>query len=272
MKNTIGRRTAATWLAAGAALPLLPAHAQAPAPVGVLLLHGKNPGGPASPGYTGLMSAFGREGWPALLPDMPWSRNRYLAGHWDQAMAEVDTHVQALRTKGAQKIVIAGHSMGCPAAMGYAARGGDVQALVLLAPGHAPRHYQGMRNTSVKDSVAQAKRLVADGKGDVQERFRDINQGRDINVVTSAKNYLSFFDPDSEAEMGVSAPRVPATLPVLLAVGDKDPLFTTIRAYAYDRLPANPRSRYLEVGGGHLETPNEALQPVVQWIKEATAA
>ena len=124
------------------ALPLVTTRwAAASERIGVLFLHGKNPGGPQSPQYAPVVAAMEKQGWLVALPDMPWSRNRYLQGHWDGAMAEIAQHVKSLQDKGATRIVLMGHSMGVPAAMSHAARGGTAHALVLLAPGHVPRGY-----------------------------------------------------------------------------------------------------------------------------------
>ncbi len=236
--------------------------------IGVLMLHGKNPGSNQDPNSGMLKPVFEREGWLVLFPDMPWSRGRYIDGNWDKAMAEVAAHVKTLREQGASKIVIVGHSMGTPAALSHAARGGDVQALVLLAPGHIPvGYYTSPRLKAVRDSVDEARALVAAGKGDSRERFSDINQGRQQTVVTTARDYLSYFDPASDAEMSLTAARLPPALPVLTAVGEKDPMFKHIRAYYLDKLPANPKNKYLEVSGGHLETPRVASDDIIAWIK-----
>ena len=238
--------------------------------IGVLMLHGKSPGSNQDRNFAVLKPVFERQDWLVQFPDMPWSRDRYIDGNWDKAMAEVATHVKALRDKGASKIVIVGHSMGVPAAMSYAVRGGDVQALVLLAPGHIPKgYYLYPPLKAVHDSVDEARALVAAGKGGSRERFIDINQGKSQAVVTTAADYLSYFDPASDAEMSLSAPRLPPALPVLTAIGEKDPLFKIIRGYYVDKLPANPKSKYLEVSGGHLETPREASDDIVAWIKVA---
>ncbi len=240
--------------------------------IGVLMLHGKNPGGPSDPNFSTLKGRFESLGWQVALPDMPWSRNRYLDGHWDQAMQEVATHVKQLQDKGAQKIVLAGHSMGCPAALSHAARGGTAHALVLLAPGHIPYGYYNYPTLkTVRESIDDARAKVAAGQGDEKHRFNDINQGRQQPVVTSAKNFLSYFDPASDADMGVTAPRIPADLPVFTAIGEKDPLFRNVRGYYVDKLPANPKSRYLEVPGGHLDTPREAGDQLVAWLREVLA-
>ena len=202
------------------------------------------------------------------LPDMPWSRDRYIDGHWDKAMSEVAMHVKALRSQGASKVVVLGHSMGALAAMSFAARGGDVQALVPLAPGHVPKtYYNPERVRVVRESIDEARALVAAGKGDSRERFYDINQGKQQIVVATAKDYLSYFDPESDAEMGMTAPRILPGIPVLTVVGDDDYMFTRARAYFVDKLPAHPKSQYLEVKANHLSTPAVASEAVVAWIK-----
>ena len=244
--------------------------AQAQERIGVLLLHGKNPGSNLDPNSGVLKGIFEQQGWLVTFPDMPWSRARYLDGGLDKALAEMGGHIKALRDQGATKIVIAGHSMGVPAAMAYAARGGDVDALVLLAPGHIPLGYYTYPVLKiVRESIDEARALVADGKGNASERFSDINQGRRQVVVTTAADYLSWFDPTSDAEMSVTAPRIPASVAVMTVVGEKDPLFNRAKTYFVDKLPANPKNSFLEVTGGHLDTPRVSSDAVVAWIKTA---
>ncbi len=254
------------------ALPaaLTPLTGSAQQRIGVLMLHGKSPGSNQDPNLTPLKDAFEREAWLVSLPDMPWSRGRYLEGNWNKAMAEMAEHVKALRDRGATTIIIVGHSMGVPAALSHAASGCDAQALVLLAPGHAPKAYYSVPALkAVRESVDEARALVAAGKGDSRERFHDINQGRQQVVIITAKDYLSYFDPGSDAEMSVTAPRVPVGTPVLTVVGDEDWMFTRARAYFADQLPVNPKSQYLEVKANHLSTPRVAGNDIVRWIKAA---
>ncbi len=251
----------------------LTTHASTDARIGVLMLHGKNPGSNQDPNFGQLKARLEREGWLVVFPDMPWSRRRYLEGHWDQAMAEIAGHVKTLQDQGATRIVLMGHSMGCPAAMSHAARGGVAHGLVLLAPGHVPRGYYTVpRLKPVRESIDEARALVAAGKGDETQSFNDINQGRQQPVIATPKNFLSYFDPDSDADMGVTAPRIPAGVPVLTAIGEGDPLFKGVRSYFVDKLPANPNSQLLEVRGGHLDTPREASEQIVAWIRKSVTA
>jgi pimeloyl-ACP methyl ester carboxylesterase len=266
------RRLFSALAAFALAAALIPLPAAAQQRIGVLMLHGKNPGSNRDPNFSPLKDTFERQGWLATVPDMPWSRNRYLDGHFDKAMAEIAGHVKSLRDQGATKIVIIGHSMGVPTSMAHAARGGDVDALIGLAPGHAPvGYYTQPWGKPVHDSINEARALVAAGKGDSRERFSDINQGKQQTVITTAKDFLSWFDPTSDAEMSVTAPRIPAKVPVMTVIGEKDPLFSRIRAYYVDKLPANPKSKYLEVSGGHLDTPRVASDEIISWIKAALA-
>lgn len=254
------------------ATAMAPVTAAAQERVGVLMLHGKNPGSNTDP-YFGLMKGnFERQGWLVAFPDMPWSRGRYLDGNLDKAVSEIAGHVKGLRDQGATKIVIAGHSMGVPTAMAYAARAGDVDALVQLAPGHIPAgYYKYPSLKAVRDSIDEARALVAAGKGDSSERFNDINQGRLVPVTTTARHFLSYFDPTSDAEMSITAPRIPEKIPVMTVIGEKDPLFSQVKAYYVGKLPANPKSKYLEVSGGHLDTPRVAVDAVIAWINATFA-
>jgi pimeloyl-ACP methyl ester carboxylesterase len=240
--------------------------------IGVLMLHGKSPGHPQDPNFSPLKTRFEQECWKVQLPDMPWSRSRYLEGNWDGAMGEIAAHVKTLRGQGATRVVLVGHSMGVPAALSHAARGGDAQALVLLAPGHVPQvYYTAPSLQVVRESIDKARALVTAGNGDTPERFNDINQRRHQPVVTTARNFLSYFDPASDAEMSITAGKIPASTPVMTVVGENDPLFSRLRSYMADKLPANPKTQYLEVAGGHLDTPRNAAEDIVKWIKAAVA-
>jgi hypothetical protein len=71
--------------------------------VGILMLHGKSPGNPNDPNFAPLKGRFESLGWVVRLPDMPWSRSRYLEGHFDQAMAEIADHVRCARRRQAHR-------------------------------------------------------------------------------------------------------------------------------------------------------------------------
>lgn len=244
--------------------------------IGVVLMHGKQGGGVRDNSLDALHKKLQGAGMLVLKPEMPWSFSRYIDGHWDQAMAEIHRHVQTLRERGATRIALVGHSLGSPAALSYAVRHpGDVQALGLLAPGHVPYYYSlcipyaPVQMCGVKDGVERARKEVEAGRGRDKQAQTDINQGRRGVVWMSSSDYLSYFDPASDAEMAVSAPRVRPDLPVLWLIGDRDYLIKEGRSYVFDKLPPNPKSSYLEVAGDHVSTPAAGADQIVQWLLQA---
>lgn len=241
--------------------------------VGVVLMHGKNPGGPDDPSLSSITGKMNDAGFKVLVPNMPWSKQRYIDVPWEKAMDEIDQQIGILRSKGATKIVLAGHSMGCPAAMSFAANRAGVDAIVLLAPGHSPElYYQGLpqapfRNWVVKESVDKAREMVANHRGDEPNvAFSDVNQGRRVSVWTTPRTFLSYFEPNSDAEMSVTATKIPPHVPVLWVIGDGDSLIKLGRDYVFNKLPVNSMSKYLEVSANHLSTPTKAADQVVDWI------
>lgn len=260
-------------------LCLLPMLCPATEKVGVVLMHGKSPGGPDDPSLSSLVGKMNSAGMVVLVPNMPWSRQRYIDVPWETAMVEIDNHVKQLRAEGATRIVLAGHSMGCPAAMSYAANRKGVDAIVLLAPGHSPLlYYQGLpqapfRSWVVKESIDKAREMVASQRGDeANVSFGDINQGRRAQVWTTPRTFLSYFEPNSDAEMSVTAPRVPPEVPVLWVIGDGDSLIKLGRDYVFNKLPPNPHSKYLEISANHLSTPAKAADQVIEWLRTTLSA
>lgn len=253
---------------------LAPGLCHAEQKIGVVLMHGKQGGGTGDRSLDVLNRKLLDAGMLVTKPEMPWSYNRYIDGNWDQAMAEIRAHVQNLKAQGATKIALAGHSLGSPAALSYAARfGGEVHALALMAPGHVPFHYSlcipysPIRMCGVKDEVERARKDVESGSGAKKRPHTDINQGRRNAVWMTPKDYLSYFDPESDAEMAVTAPRVPKDLPVLWLIGDRDYLVKEGRAYVFDKLPPNAKSVYLEVSGDHVSTPAVGSDQIVKWLQ-----
>ena len=234
--------------------------------VGVVLLHGKG-GGPG--GLLGsLATALESSGAAVAMPAMPWQGSRgqpngYLE-FYDQAMGRIDRAVQQLRSRGARRIVVGGQSFGANAALGYAARrGGNLAAVVVLAPGHVPE-LPGFRQ-AVADGVSKAKQLVASGQGNTPTLLPDTNQGSTYQVSAKPAAYLSYFDPNGPAVMPRNAARMPA-VPLLWVVGTGDAMYQRGEGYAYARAPRHPKSRYLVVSAGHADIPNAARDQVVAWL------
>ncbi len=232
---------------------------------GIVYLHGKA----AWPGALngGILSSLEDEGALVATPEMPWSFHRRYAATYDQAMAEIDTAVADLKAKGANRIVIIGHSLGANAAIGYAARHSDLAGVVALAPGHLPEA-ENMRSF-VADGVARAKQLIAAGQGNVPQSFPDMAQGIPLTATATPVVYLSMFDPDGPAVIPKNAAAMGAAanpVPLLWVVGKLDPIDRRGPEYAFAAAAKNPKSKYIEVFAGHLTTPLAARKQVVDWI------
>ena len=94
---------------------------------------------------------------------MPWAKNRIYDASFEEAMAEIDRHVDALRQKGATLVVVAGQSLGANAALGYAASRERVGGIIALAPAYNPELQAFARRMGAE--VRRARAMVADGKG-----------------------------------------------------------------------------------------------------------
>jgi pimeloyl-ACP methyl ester carboxylesterase len=228
---------------------------------GIVYLHGK--GGWAGAADGGILSSLQDEGALVATPEMPWSLNRKYGATYEQAMAEIDAVVAALKAKGATRIVVIGHSLGANAAIGYAARHRDLAAVVALAPGHLPEAEGLVSHT--RDAIAEAKRLIAAGEGDVPRRFPDMAQGIPLVATATPNVYLSMFDPDGPAVIPKNAAAM-GPVPFLWVVGTLDPIARRGPDYAFKSGAKNPKSRYIEVFAGHLTTPLVARKQVVEWI------
>lgn len=229
---------------------------------GVVLLHGKG----AAPGafLGGLTDALKAAGAIVEAPELPWSHNRMYDATYDAAMAEIDAAVLKLRAAGAGKIVIAGHSMGANAAIGYGARREGLTAIVAMAPGHAPDAWALRLRTS--GAITRAKKLVASGQGEVPASFPDLAQGIPFTVTATPKVYLSLFDPEGPASMPKNAAAM-GPVPLLWIVGIVDPIVFSGRDYAFTAGAKNPKSDYVRIIGNHLDTPFLARNKVVAWLK-----
>ena len=229
---------------------------------GVVLLHGK--GGTPTSMIEGLAESLRKQGALVEAPELPWSARRMYDATYDQAMAEIDLAVQKLKWQGATRIVVAGHSLGANAAIGYAARREGLAAVIAMAPGHLPEAWALRLRT--RSAIARAKKLIAEGKGDVPDSFPDLAQGIPYSVKATPNVYLSMFDPEGPAVMPKNSAAM-GEVPFLWVVGVADPMFFHGRDYAFDPGAKHPKSRYLVIPGMHLTTPFQARGTIIDWLK-----
>lgn len=245
-----------------AALLLAPAmgFAQSGDKVGVVFLHGK--WAPGTRNLENLAQALQSAGYLVAMPMMPWSASANYNLSYDDAMAMIDAQVAALKNAGATRIAVGGQSLGANAAIGYGARHAGLMAIIAISPGHVP---DLNRDPQVSDSIARARAMVAAGRGNDTDLFMDVNQGDKKTIRMTAAIYLSYWDPAGPAIMPNNAAKLSA--PLLWMVGSGDPMAQRGEAYAFDKAPANPLSRYVTMSGGaHVTVVASAGPQVVAWL------
>ena len=243
--------------------PLGLAHAEA-GPVGIVVMHGNwdRPSGHVSD----FANAMERAGLLVVSPEMTWSGRRSYDAGVAAMENEIDAAVGQLRQRGARTIIVAGHSFGAAGAVRYAGRH-KVDGVVALAPGHYPEGSYFANLTAKSRSKAQA--LLDAGQPDETGWFDDPNSGGRLKQVKmSARIYLDFFDPAGPMNFGNNAAAVLPGTAVLWVVGQAEE--TGLRSMAgrvFERLPKSLAARQVEVPGGHLETPGNSANIVLDWIR-----
>jgi len=228
--------------------------------VGIVLMHGKWAGPPAPP-IQFLATALRAKGFKVITPVMPWGQKRMYDADYPTALSEIEASVGILRKKGAKRIIVAGHSFGANGSIAYAASGREVDGVMAIAPGHCP----DLQNFGA--SVAKARQMIAKGKAEETASFDDISQGQNRTISTSAKIYLSFFDPDGLGVMPKSAAAIPKPVPFLWVIGTHDYLLYRYgENYVFNKVPKHPSNRYLVVNANHNDTPKVAASQIVEWI------
>lgn len=242
-----------------ALLCCLPALAQDCA---VVLMHGKW-GGPKSPYLKGIAEKMGAV-CQVELREMPWSRNRAYDETYEAALEKLAASVAQYRQKGVRRVFLGGQSFGANAAMAYQAQIGNADGVIALAPGHSPSY---MYETGLtRSAISLAQELIAQGRPESVVQFTDLNQGEKKTFSIRADVFNSYFRPDGLGNMALSAARFKNPTPFLWVIGTLDPLYPSGAAYAFDKVPAHPASKYLVVSANHATTPEVAADQVVAWL------
>ncbi|HUI17374.1 MAG TPA: alpha/beta hydrolase [Alphaproteobacteria bacterium] len=239
----------------------------APSTTGVVLMHGALDG--SGNWIASLKKKLVAAGFRLATPEMAWSERREYDRSYQQSLDQIATEVKGLEQHGARRVVVAGHSFGANAALGYAAMRGGVAGVAVIAPGQMP-DLPALQQI-VGASVAKARQMVAAGAGGKKDFFKDFLQwhGKLDGAYTTAANYLSYFDPTGDAVYPKNAAKLSPQIPLLWvdpAKNDNDTIVVS-KAYAFDKAPRNPLSRYILSPSGHLDTPAASADLVVAWLK-----
>src|SRR5262249_47725311 len=114
-------------------------------------------------------------------------------------LAELEAPIARLSSRGARAIVVAGMSQGGLGALVFGARSG-LAGVIALAPNGAPEQLIG-RFPQISESVARARAMVAEGRGDERASFTDLNIRGPFSIETRPAIYLHFFDPAGPVNM-----------------------------------------------------------------------
>jgi pimeloyl-ACP methyl ester carboxylesterase len=256
------RVLALPWLAS------LPVWATPVQEVGVVVMHGK--GGHPSAHVNGLAQALERSGHLVANLEMPWSRRRQYDVDLQTGVAEVTRALDAMRARGARKLLVVGHSQGGAFAMTYAGLH-KVDGVVAIAPGGQ------VDSKAFADAlsrhVREARSLVEQGRGQEVAAFEDYEGSRGTNAVrTTAAIYLSWFDPAGLLTTKANG-RILADTPVLFIAPTGDyPGLQRTKDALFRALPPHRLTRLHEPYSEHLHAPANSIEEISRWVEAVTKA
>lgn len=242
-----------------------PAAAQSPG-IGIVIMHGK--GGSPTKHVADLASSLEGKGYLVANLDMPWSGQRDYDANVAAAEKQVESALESLRAKGAAKLFVAGHSQGGLFALYFGGKH-PVDGIVAIAPGGSVG--STIFREKLGAAVAQARQLVADGKGDEKARLLDFESSRGtFAVTTTPANYLAWFDPDGAMNQVIAMKNMNPKVPVLFIAPKGDyPGLQKIKQSMFDALPRHPLTKLYEPDATHLGAPSASLDEILRWTREA---
>jgi len=240
--------------------------AQTPAPtIGIVIMHGK--GGSPKWHVSNLASSLEAKGYLVANLEMPWSGSRSYDVNASSAVKEVEIALATLRSKGAQKLFVAGHSQGGLFALYF---GGKqlVDGVIAIAPGG------DMSNPVFREKLGAtldlARKLVAERKGDEKERLSDYENAKGTyTIVTTPSAYVSWFDPDGAMNQTAAVERMNPRVPVLFIVPTEDYAgLRDVKDRFFSLLPKNTLSKLYEPVASHVGAPSASRDEIVRWTTE----
>jgi len=199
-------------------------------------------------------------------PHCAWSKLRKYDLAVDEALKQcVLPRIERLKRRGAKKIVVLGKSLGANMAIRAGVIFDGLSGIIAMAPGHIPGDEYFINKLG--GSVSEAKSAVSDGKGDVPIELLDLNQGIIKKLKIKPAVYLSFNSPNGKAVMINNAAKMKG-YPFLMIIGSSDKLSERgIAPKIYAKAPKNPKSKYIEVQGGHGDVGENGSEKIIEWLK-----
>lgn len=231
-------------------------------------MHGKggSPGGYVEP----LAAELERKGFLVANIEMPWSRHRSYDATVADAVTQVSSALEKLRSSGAAQLFVAGHSQGGLFAL-YVGGQVRVDGIVAIAPGGNAASPANREKLGA--SVAQARKLIAEGRGANETRFLDFEGSRGTYpIVCTPEHYLSWFDPDGAMNETSAVRNMNPAVPVLFIAPTGDyPALQRSKQLFFGALPPNPLTKLYEPLSSHLDAPAASAAEVERWLTEVVS-
>jgi len=255
-------------LALAAIVLAFPALSQAQAPkIGIVIMHGK--GGSPQPWTEVLARGLEQKGMLVANIEMPWSKRREYDVPTATAAEEVLAALAGLKGRGAQKLFVAGHSLGGTFAVHF---GGvhPVDGIIAIAPGgsvESPTVAQALA-----PSLARARQLIGEGKGREKAQLMDYepSKGGAYPIMSPPESYVTWFDPAGAMNATRTGRELKA--PILYGVATQDyPGLRKINPPRFKGFPAHPMNKYFEPEADHLNAPSASIEEVASWTAAVAA-
>jgi pimeloyl-ACP methyl ester carboxylesterase len=232
-----------------------------PQEVGLVMMQGKwgRPPGPIAKKLEG-------EGYQVVSPEMPWSRNRNYDATYEQNIEDIHQLVQQLRLEGSKLVILGGLSFGANAVLAYLSKYQDIDGVMIFSPGHLPERFYVRGLTSA--SVDHARALLQSGQANMGFSFTDYNQGRNREMSSTVSIYLSYFDPNSLANMPKSASLLSKSIPVFCVMSSAEQSLG--KDYFFSKLPNHPLSKYIESTSTHMGAPEATFNEALSFIQSVS--
>lgn len=267
LNRSLARTGHCLVLAALAAAVPTPTKAQGD-PIGIVIMHGK--GGSPAGHVANLARTLDGKGYLVANLEMPWSGKRNYDVTVERGEQEVMTAVTDLRAKGAKKVFVAGHSQGGVFALHLAGKS-FADGIIAMAPGGDVSNRVFRQNLGA--SVARARQLVADGKGNERASLEDYEGARGTYTIAAIPAaYVTWFDTEGAMNLGRSARNANPRVPILWIVGRSErPALRKVNIPLFSSLPDNPLTRLYEPDADHTGTPTSSVDEIVRWTREVAS-
>lgn len=206
------------------------------------------------------------DGFLIESPLCAWSKIKKYSDPVDISLSKCITpRIKRLRKRGANKIVILGNSLGANAAIRAGVVIDGIDAIVAMAPGHTPEHE--FTRERLDAEIRYAKEKIKSGNEQEKIAFEDFDQGQKKRLEVSAEIFLSWFDPEGKAVMGLNAPKIKAGTAFLWIAGKDDIISDGTGRNIYDSVVSNPKSKFVHVEGGHRDVRKYGKEIIFTWLK-----